>query len=283
MKKIILLILVLALGVFAFVGCKSETTIEPENSGTVNEPKENESVDSSKPLAGKHLTVAMSANYKYFETVTVDSSGKEVYEGLDIDILEKMSEDLGFTYEISNMPFASLIGSLQSSQADFVISGMSYTEERAQSVDFSDKYATAKVGVLTTKESDIKSGKDLVGKKVACSSGTNYEQIIKSIDGAELVTFDGQAAITQELIMGRVDAAITGGTASKKVSEENEGITFFIIEPADLDLGNLDTYNIAFPKGSELVPIFNEEIDKLNGDGTLNALIIKWLGEDYID
>lgn len=283
MKKIILLILVLSLGVFAFVGCKSETTIESENSGTVNEPKENESIDSSKPLAGKHLTVAMSANYKYFETVTVDSSGKEVYEGLDIDILEKMSEDLGFTYEISNMPFASLIGSLQSSQADFVISGMSYTEERAQSVDFSDKYATAKVGVLTTKESDIKSAKDLVGKKVACSSGTNYEQIIKSIDGAELVTFDGQAAITQELIMGRVDAAITGGTASKKVSEENEGITFFIIEPADLDLGNLDTYNIAFPKGSELVPIFNEEIDKLNGDGTLNALIIKWLGEDYID
>lgn len=280
MKKIILLILVVTLGVFAFTACTNEPANQPDNQTSVNG---NGPEDSEKPLAGEHLTVALSANYKYFETVTVDEKGNEVYEGLDIDILQKMSEDLGFTYEITNMPFASLIGSLQSNQADFVISGMSYTEERAESVDFSDKYATAKVGVLTPTESDIKSAKDLVGKKIACSAGTNYEQIIKKIEGAELVTFDGQAAITQELLLGRVDAAITGGTASKKVSEENEGISFFILDPEELDLGNLDTYNIAFPKGSELVPIFNEEIAKLNEDGTLNELIIKWLGEDYVD
>lgn len=283
MKKIILLILVVTLGVFAFTGCTSEPANQPDDSAQATEPNDSGSEDNGKPLAGEHLSVALSANYKYFETVTVDENGNEVYEGLDIDILQKMSEDLGFTYEILNMPFASLIGSLQSNQADFVISGMSYTEERAESVDFSDKYATAKVGVLTPAESDIKSAKDLEGKKIACSAGTNYEQIIKKIEGAELVTFDGQAAITQELLMERVDAAITGGTASKRVSEENEGISFFILDPAELDLGNLDTYNIAFPKGSELVPIFNEEIAKLNEDGTLNELIIKWLGEDYVD
>lgn len=272
MKKIFTFILALTLCIVTLTGCgkkpdKSEVTAE--NSG--------------KPLSGKHLKVAMSANYKYFETVTVDAKGKEVYEGLDIDILNKMSEDLGFTYEIMNMPFASLIGALQAKQADFVISGMSYTEERAKSIDFSDKYATAKVGVMTKAGSDIKKVSDLNGKKVACSAGTNYEDIIKKIDGAQLVTFDGQASVTQELAMGRVDAAITGGTACKKITSENKDLTFFIIDSNQLDLGELSTYNIGFPKGSELVPIFNQEIAKLNGDGTLKELITKWLGKDYID
>ena len=50
-----------------------------------------------KPLAGQHLNVAMSANYKYFETIAIDENGKETYVGLDIDILQKLSEKLGFT------------------------------------------------------------------------------------------------------------------------------------------------------------------------------------------
>lgn len=285
MKKIIMMVMVLTLSLVVLAGCSSNKEV-PETpvaeQPAAEQPSNEAPATDALPLAGKHLKVAMSANYKYFETVTIDASGKEVYEGLDIDILDQMSKDLGFTYEIMNMPFASLIGSLQANQADFVISGMSYTDERAKSVDFSEKYATAKVGVIIPKDSQVKSIEDLKGKKVACSAGTNYENIIKSIEGAELVTFDGQAAVTQELIMGRVDAAITGGTASKKVTEENEGLSFFIMNTDDVGIP-LDTYNMAFPKGSELVSVFNTQIAKMNEEGTLNDLIIKWLGADYID
>lgn len=275
-KKVLLSIMGLTLATSILSGCGQK-----ENPAEVN-TNTNVNTD-GKILSGEHLKVAMSANYKYFETVTVDKNGKEVYEGLDIDILNKMSEDLGFTYEIINMPFASLIGSLQSKQADFVISGMSYTEERAKSIDFSEKYATAKVGVLIKSDSDVTSIENLDGKKVACSAGTNFEDIVKKINGAELVTFDGQAAVTQELVMGRVDAAITSGTAVKKVAEENEGLSYFIIDSADLDLGELSTYNIAFPKESELIATFNDEIAKLNNDGTLKNIVTKWLGEDQVD
>lgn len=270
MKKITGLIVVLSLCLVALTGCGQKPAAPSGGSD-------------GKPLAGQHLKVALSANYKYFETVTVDANGNEVYEGLDLDILRQMAEDLGFTYEIINMPFASLIGALQTNQADFVISGMSYTEERAQSVDFSDKYATAKVGVLTKADSGITAVADLAGKKVATSAGTNYENIIKKIPGAKLVTLEGQAAVVQELILGRVDASVTGGTACKKITEENEGLAFFIINSEEIDLGSLSTYNIAFPKNSELVSVFNQEIAKLNENGTLKQLIEKWLGEDYVD
>lgn len=272
MKKLLIIILAVTLCIVTLAGCSKKTDSSAPSADT-----------SGKSLSGKHLKVALSANYKYFETVTVDSKGKEVYEGLDIDILKKMSEDLGFTYEISNMPFGSLIGSLQAKQADFVISGMSYTDERAKSVDFSEKYATGKVGVLVKSDSGIKTVADLNGKKVACSAGTSYENIIKKIKGTELVTFDGQAAVTQELNMGRVSASITGGTAVKKIAEENKGLSYFIINSKEVDLGSLDTFNIAFPKGSELVPVFNQEIAKLKQEGTLKSIITKWLGEDYVD
>lgn len=285
MKKSLLLTVILILSMMVLFGCAKEEAQVPPTTPETNQEETpvDEGDTEGKPLAGQNLKVAMSANYKYFETVVVDASGKETYEGLDIDILDKLSENLGFTYEIMNMPFASLIGSLQSNQADFVISGMSYTEERAQSVDFSDKYAVAKIGVLLNEDSDMSSAADLKGKKVACSAGTNFENIIKSIDGAELVTFDGQAAVTQELMMGRVDAAVTGGSAVKNISESNEGLKYFILDPAEVNIKNLDTYNIAFPKGSELVSIFNDEIANLTEDGTLDELIIKWLGEEYLE
>ena len=183
MKKSLLLTVILILSMMVLFGCAKEEAQVPPTTPETNqeETPADEGDTEGKPLAGQNLKVAMSANYKYFETVVVDASGKETYEGLDIDILDKLSENLGFTYEIMNMPFASLIGSLQSNQADFVISGMSYTEERAQSVDFSDKYAVAKIGVLLNEDSDMSSAADLKGKKVACSAGTNFENIIKSI------------------------------------------------------------------------------------------------------
>ena len=284
LKKIMAVLMAVVLGALALAGCGSggEASSSAAASSEAASSEASGSADASKPLAGQELTVALSANFKYFETVTVDANGNEMYQGLDIDILEHLSQELGFTYTISNMPFASLVGSLQAGQADLVISGMSYTEERAQNVDFSDPYVAAKVGCLVREDSGITSVEQLSGKAVACSAGTNYENIIEKIEGTTLRTFDGQAAVTQEVIIGRVDAAITGATACKSICEENEGLTYFIIDVEALDLGSLHTYNIAFPKGSELVPIFNEALAQMKEDGAMDAIVSSWLGDDYI-
>lgn len=284
MKKKIALLLSMALMVGIFTGCG------PKEEAAVNE-KENVTSEGDNNLEGKHLVVALSPNYKNFESVVTDSSGKESYEGLDIDILEKLSENLGFTYEIKNMPFASLIGSLQSGQADFVISGMSPTEERKESVDFSEGYAVAKTGILTLKDSEIKTGINLEGKKIACSAGTNFEKTIAGtlkdgefvggIEGAELVTFDGQAAVMQELKLGRVDAAMTDGATCKKFTEEDDTLSSFILTSEEgFDIQSDNEYAIAFPKGSPYVEDFNAEIQKLKEDGTIKEIITKWLGAE---
>ena len=86
--------------------------------------------EETKPLAGKKLTIALSPNFMFFETVSeTDPTG---YEGLDIDIIKELSDMLGFEFEIVPMSFSSLVGSLQANSVDMVISGMTSTEERQQ-------------------------------------------------------------------------------------------------------------------------------------------------------
>ena len=78
--------------------------------------------EDAKPLAGKKLTIALSPNFMFFETVSeTDPTG---YEGLDIDIIKELSDMLGFEFEIVPMSFSSLVGSLQANSVDMVISGM---------------------------------------------------------------------------------------------------------------------------------------------------------------
>ncbi|NLD33798.1 MAG: amino acid ABC transporter substrate-binding protein [Clostridiales bacterium] len=231
-----------------------------------------------KPLEGKHLVIAMSPDFMFFETIsTTDETG---YEGLDIDIIKHLSKELGFTFEITPMAFASLVGALQTGGVDFVISGMSYTEARAEVVDFSNPYASTKVGCVTLVGSPIDSPEKLEGQTIACSQGTNYENVIKGIKGTTLKTYQGQAAVGMAVAQGSdgVVAGLTSSNGSKKLVATVLGangealLTYFT-----LNEGVADQYSIAFPKGSELKDLFNAELEKMTASGLLPDLIQKWL------
>lgn len=233
---------------------------------------------SAKPLEGQKLTIGLSPDFMFFETIsTTDETG---YEGLDIDIIKHLSQELGFTFEIVPMAFSSLIGALQTQNVDFVISGMSYTDERAQVVDFSIPYATSKVGCVTTIDSPINSQEDLVNQVIACSQGTNYEAVIKGIQGSTLVTYQGQSAVGLAVTQGsdNVVAGLTSSNGSKKLvatmlSESGEPLLKYFT----LDEGVADEYSMAFPKDSELKDQFNAVIEAMKTSGQMQTLIEQWL------
>ena len=234
--------------------------------------------EETKPLAGRTLKIALSPNFMYFETVSEDDPN--AYEGLDIDIIAKLSEMLGFDYEIVPMDFASLIGSLQTGNADFVISGLSYSDERAQVVDFSMTYCTTDVGCVVPVDSDIQTTSDLIGKVVCCSAGTTYETLLTAMD-VNLKTFNGQAAVGTAVAEGtdNVAAGVTSINGSKKLAntvldtEGNPMLRYFMLEGE----GTADSYNIAFTKGSELTAIFDEAIQAMIDSGELAEMIQYWL------
>ena len=232
-----------------------------------------------KPLTGKSLKIAMSPDFMYFETISeTDPCG---YEGLDIDIIKSLSDKLGFEWEIIPMSFSSLIGSLQTGNADFVISGMSYTEERAQVVDFSMTYVTTDVGRVVPVASEIDSYDDLKGQTVCCSQGTTYEMLIEGIEGAKLTTYQGQAAVGAAVAQGSdgVVAGLTSINGSKKLANTmfaEDGsplLKYFVLDSE----GVADKYNIAFPKGSELVSIIDGAIQEMIASGEMEKLVQYWL------
>ena len=232
----------------------------------------------AKPMEGKKLSIALSPNFMYFETVSeTEECG---YEGLDIDIIKELSAMLGFDFEIIPMSFSSLVGSLQAGSVDMVISGMTYTEERDQVVDFSDIYCTTSVGCITKVDSAIDSFDALQNQIVCCSQGTNYEMLIESIPGATLKTFQGQAAVGTAVAEGAdgVVAGLTSINGSKKLANtmlDTEGkpmLKYFALEGAPAD-----EYRMAFPTGSELVEVINGALVELKASGKLDEMIKSWL------
>ena len=89
------------------------------------------------------LTMATNAAfppYEYYE-------GDEII-GIDADIAKAIADKLGLELKIEDMEFDSIINAIQSGKADMGVAGMTVTEDRKQSVDFTDSYATAKQVII---------------------------------------------------------------------------------------------------------------------------------------
>ncbi len=234
--------------------------------------------EDAKPLAGKKLTIALSPNFMFFETVSeTDPTG---YEGLDIDMIKELSDMLGFEFEIVPMSFSSLVGSLQANSVDMVISGMTATEERKQIVDFSDVYCVSSVGCITQVDSAVNTFSDLENQIVCCFRARNYEMMIEDIPWEHPEHLQGQAAVGTAVAEAtdNVVAGLTSINGAKKLAttmldaDGNPMLKYFALDGAQAD-----EYCMAFPEGSELVSVFNEGIQALKDSGKLDEMIQYWL------
>ena len=282
MKKLLALLLCGAMAVSMLTACGSK---EPEEAPVEETPVEDEAPAdeaSGKPMEGATLKIGLSPTYANFETIVINPDGSEGYEGIDIEILAALADKCGFEYEIVNMNFSSLIAAIQANQVDFVISGMSATKEREESVDFSDGYYTEKLGILFRTEDAFVDASSLNGKTVSCANGENYELKIPMIEGANLTTFENGAVAIQELIAGRTDAVMTDGGNCEVRCAENPGLSYFVIDPAEIG-DTPSQYAIAFPKESEIYDTVNNALIELKEEGVVHDIVAKWLGEENAD
>jgi polar amino acid transport system substrate-binding protein len=92
------------------------------------------------------LTVALNAEFPPYEYV----DGKEIV-GFDIDLARAICDKLGRELEIVDMNFDSVISAVEAGKADFGMSGITMTEERKKTVDFSDSYHKATLFIIIRK------------------------------------------------------------------------------------------------------------------------------------
>jgi ABC-type amino acid transport substrate-binding protein len=134
--------------------------------------------------AAEVITVGTNAEFPPFEYIGDDGTP----DGFDIAVIRAIGEAEGFEVKISNMEFKSLIASLSTGSLDAVIAGMTVTDERKQSVDFSDSYYTAVQCIVVPIDSDITQLSDLNGKKIAVQEGTTGDLLCTPGEDNDVIT-----------------------------------------------------------------------------------------------
>jgi arginine/lysine/histidine transporter system substrate-binding protein len=221
----------------------------------------------------KSLIMATSADYRPFEFPSPDNPQEII--GFDVDIAKAITEKLGYSLQIQNLDFNGLLAALQSKRADFVMAGMTPTEERKKSVDFSDIYYEAKQTIVSKTGSNLTTAASLNGKNVGVQSGSIQEGEAKKIQGAKLVSLNRISDLVQELKTGRIDAIIMEDIVAKGFTTANPELQFTEI-PNTEQAGSA----IAFPKGSPLLAEFNPLLKEMLSNGQIEALVKKWFGDE---
>ena len=272
MKKILSIVLALTM-VFSlalvFTACTENKTTTEETSTDV---------DAATGMTAKEGVLVMATNaafppYEYVE-------GGE-YAGIDVEIAGKIAEKLGLTLEIKDVEFGSIIGGVQSGKFDIGMAGMTVTEKRLKSVNFSTTYATGIQVVIVAEGSSITSLDDLVGDgsmKFGVQQDTTGDIYASSSveDGGygeeNVVRYKTGADAVQALKTGKVDAVIIDNEPAKAFVAANEGLKILDAEWA------VEDYAIAIAKGNtELLTAVNNALAELEADGTIDAIIAKYI------
>lgn len=269
--KILAICFVVALLAVCFAGCAapaaSDDAAASENTG------DQESQVAAIKDAGK-LIMLTNAAFPPFEYL--GEGGEEA--GVDIDIAQAVADELGVELVVEDMDFKGLIAALQSKKGDLVAAGMTVTEERLESVDFSTKYIKSAQYMLVKKGvTDIKTLEDLEGKIIGVQEGTtgdlyasgDWDDTIQP--GAKSVErFDTAIDAAMALINGKLDVVIIDEMPAKAILESNAEELDIVSEPL-----TEEEYAVALRKNSDLLPVVNKVLEKLMEEGTINDFIIK--------
>ena len=132
------------------------------------------------------------------------------------------------------MEFSGLIPALKTGNIDLIISSMTATDERRQSIDFSEPYAFTGLALLVRKDSAIQSVEDLKtqGRTIAAKAATTGETwAIRHLPDAKRVVFEDQSACVLEVVQGRADAFIYDQLSILQYAAENKETTRGLLKP----------------------------------------------------
>ena len=211
--------------------------------------------------------------YEFYD----DESGEIV--GIDAEVAAAICEKLGYELEIVDMDFDAIIPAVTTGKIDFGMAGMTVTEERMQSVDFTTSYATGIQVVIVKEDSEIVSVDDLFAEganhKIGVQQGTTGDLYcswdIEDEGLGSVERYKNGTDAVLALTSGKVDCVVIDNQPALKYVEANEGLKILDTEYA------VEDYAIALAKDSELTEKINAALEELIADGTVQAIIDKYI------
>ena len=217
--------------------------------------------------AGK-LTMSTNAAFPPYEMTT--DSGE--FEGIDIDVAVAIAEKLGLELQVDDMDFDAALLAAQNGKSDIVMAGVTVTDERQKVMDFSDTYAEGIQSIIVPEGSDIATADDLSGKAIGTQRGTTgYIYCTDDFGEDNVIAYDDGLTAVQALNNGQVDAVVIDNAPAQEFVAANPGLKVLDTSYAEED------YAIGMAKGSALEDAVNKALEELKADGTLQAIVDKYI------
>ena len=247
MKKLVIVILISLLAVFSL-------------SASGNSEKEG-------------YTFATNANWPPLEYV--DENGEIV--GFEIDLIKAISETSGVPMDYVNTSWDTIFAGLANGQYDGIASGVTVTEERKQTIDFSTTIYQVTQSILTKKEnSDLTTVESLSGKTVGVQMGTTGHFAMEEYPEITIKAYEDIALAIEDMINGNSDAVVCDSVIASDYVLANESYKDMLVVTGTAS-ETIEDIAIAVEKGNtELLEIINSSLETLKENGKLDELYSKW-------
>lgn len=202
--------------------------------------------------------------------------------GFDVEVIEKIAENLGYTVKWTNTDFSGLLGQLETNKIDTIANAVAVTSERKEKFAFTDAYSYVGVTIVTHEDNThIQTLDDLKGKTVSGVLGSQNVKNLQNFDKnneIELRTYETRDGAQNDVLNKRVDGYVNAKASLLAEIQKNNLPLKFVGEPFHYE-------DIAFPfvsneNNEKLIEQINAEIKKLQDDGTLKEISMKYYGED---
>jgi len=235
--------------------------------------KDTDSAQTTKPAERVKLIIASDATWPPMEFV---DENKNIV-GFAPEMMKAIADAAGFDVEIRNTAWDGIFAGLAAGNYDAICSSVTITEERKQTMDFSEPYVNAgQVLVVAKTLNGVSTLQDMVGKKVGAQIGTTGAIEIGKVPGVQLATYDEVGLAFEDLANGRIAGVVADNPIAADFALQNPKFKDklkIVGEPfTDEWLG------IAVRKGdTKTLALINDGLAKIKANGKLEEIAKKWL------
>ena len=225
--------------------------------------------------AARVYVVGTDAAYAPFES----QNEKGEIVGFDIDVVKAVAAKAGMEVKFVNTPWEGIFNALNQGDRDLLVSAVTITDERKQTMDFSIPYFDAQQLIAVPSSSKIKKFDDLKKLKVGVQTGTTGDEAVTKLLGktnANIKRFESTPLALKELEAGGVDAVVADNGVVINYVNNNASGKFKTVTDASFAA---EQYGLALKKGNtELKSKLDKGLADIKADGTYDKIYAQYFG-----
>ena len=227
------------------------------------------------PAPARVYVVGTDAAYAPFES----QNEKGEIVGFDIDVVKAIAAKAGIEVKFVNTPWEGIFNALNQGDRDLLVSAVTITDERKQTMDFSAPYFDAQQLIAVKGTSKVAKFDDLKKLKVGVQTGTTGDEAVSKLQGktsANIKRFESTPLALKELEAGGVDAVVADNGVVIHYVNNNAGSKFKTVADASF---TPEQYGLPVKKGNtELLEKLNKGLADIMADGSYDKIYAQYFG-----